>query len=248
MHEPIIGFCIGGQIDTLIRAKQALYFFFLHSALKERGGGGERKRQADRQRQRDWETETDTGRQTQRQRQTETERDMGRKRGEREKGGGWRRGMAWVVLRETDGREGDRERRWMGERGRGWRGEGGGGEEREGRWRGEGGGGEERVEGAMERHTQREGYKETDTGRDSHIYQTPKYHRKTDRHRRTETDRQTMYRCIRNRLYSLNPSSLPQLSVILRFRQDNSNVPTSCRIFLTVVLNCVLQGVGIFKG
>ena len=43
-----------------------------------------------------------------------------------------------------------------------------------------------------------------------------------------------MYRCFRNRIYPLNPSSLHQLSVILPFRQDNSNVPTSCRIFLTV--------------
>ena len=57
--------------------------------------------------------------------------------------------MAWGVLRETDGREGDREWRWMGERGRGKRGV------MEIKGEREGGGGEERVEGARERHTHR---------------------------------------------------------------------------------------------
>ena len=109
VHEPIIGFCIGGQIDTLIRAKRARYFFFLHSALKERGGGGERYR--DRQTDRDRGTETD--RQTQR--QTETDRDRKRHRKEegrereRRGGGGGAGERDGVGSVERDRREGGRQ-------------------------------------------------------------------------------------------------------------------------------------------
>ena len=77
VHEPIIGFCIGGQIDTLIRAKQAQYFFFLHSALEDGGGGGgerQRQRQVDRQRQRDRETDRDRDRQADRHRDRDRQR------------------------------------------------------------------------------------------------------------------------------------------------------------------------------
>ena len=92
VHEPIIGFCIGGQIDTLIRAKQARYFFFLHSALEDGGRGGVKERDRDRQTGRDRGTERQTETETDRQTDTETETGRDRKRHRKEEGGG---GEGW---------------------------------------------------------------------------------------------------------------------------------------------------------